>query len=266
HLHHPRGFYKDKNILLQISKKIHHILKQDFPRVQEFHEMIDLLKTNENALTFQTRAQFYAFLRSACTLMINSGQIDFYPVLHEMHKDNLERGYFFVNGFISPNVYLNLVAVAYGAEDLQWAKKFTEQYRNKVIGDEGQFFYRLNMAKCLFVEGKFEEASDYIPEAPSSSHYHHMVRRLEIKIYYELHSDLLLYKIDAFRKFIVRTATKTIAANLRTMDINFLNILMQLIQTPRKDKARSARLVTRIEGKKLLAERPWLLEKARELG
>ena len=93
-----------------------------------------------------------------------------------------------------------------------------------------------------------------------------MVRRLELKILYELQSDLLLYKIDAFRKFIVRTATKTISANLRTMDLNFLNILMQISQAPLKDKARAALILKRIDQKALLADRPWLIEKAKELG
>jgi hypothetical protein len=113
---------------------------------------------------------------------------------------------------------------------------------------------------------RFEEAIDHLPDASSSTYYHHMVRRLELKIYYELRSDLLLYKIDAFRKYIERTLHKTISANLWAMDLNFLNILIQLNQSPLKNKARSARLIARIESKKALADRPWLLEKARELG
>ncbi|MBC7776009.1 MAG: hypothetical protein H7246_11290 [Phycisphaerae bacterium] len=260
-------FYQKESILLQISKKVHEILKKDFSTIGEFQEMIDLLRNHENDLTFQTLSQMYAYLRSACTMLINAGNLEFIPLLHEIHKDNLPRGYFFVNGDISRQVYVNMVQVATRARDFDWARAFTEEYKQKIIGgDEGRFFYHFNMAHCLFAEGRFEEALDYIPEAPSSSHYHHMVRRLELKIYYELHSDLLSYKMDAFRKFIVRTAAKTIAANLRTMDINFLNILMQLTQAPTKDKARSTRLVARIEGKKLLADRAWLLEKAHEFG
>jgi hypothetical protein len=167
---------------------------------------------------------------------------------------------------MSPHVYLNIVVVANRAKDTPWAKAFAEQYKDRVIGDVGsKYFYKLCMSQILFAEQNFDAALDYIPDVPSSFHYHHMIRRLELKIYYELHSDLLLYKIDAFRKFIVRTATKTIAANLRAMDLNFLNILTQLTQVPRKDAARSARLVTRIEAKKLLADRPWLIEKAKEL-
>ncbi|MFN0216391.1 MAG: hypothetical protein ACKVT2_19200 [Saprospiraceae bacterium] len=261
------NFYQKDSILLQISEKIHELFKKDSPSVPELQEMIELLHKHENEISFQTLSQMHAYLRSACTMLINAGNLGLISILHEIQKDNLPRGYFFINGEISPQVYVNMVQVATRVKEYEWAKEFTEEFRERIIGgDQGEFFYHFNMAHCLFSEGKFEEALDHIPEAPSSSHYHHMLRRLELKLYYELHADLLLYKMDAFRKYIDRTATKTISANLRTMDLNFLNILMQLSQSPLKDKDRSERIIKRIESKKLLADRAWLLEKAQELG
>ncbi len=228
---------------------------------------MQLLHSHQEVLSFQTLAQFNAYLRNSCTLLINSGHLEFIHILHEIHKDNLSRGYLFINGEISPNAYMNLVQTALRAKAIAWAKDFSEEYRLKIIGgDEGQFFYNFNLVHCLFTESKFDEALVQLPDIPSGSQLHHMVRRLELKIYYELDSDLLLYKIDAFRKYIERTAPKTISANLRELDINFLNILLQLTQSPAKDKARSAKLIKRIEEKKLLADRAWLMEKARELG
>jgi hypothetical protein len=50
------------------------------------------------------------------------------------------------------------------------------------------------------------------------------------------------------------------------MYIEFFNIMLQLTQSPPKDKKRSQQLIERINKKKLLADRAWLLEKARELG
>ncbi len=259
--------YIDKSVLLQISKKIFTLLKVELPLKEEIQDLIQLLKKHELCLSFQTQDHFYAYLRNFCTLNINAGKLDFIPVLHQINKDNLERGFFFLFDKIPQHGYVNLVQIAIRAKDLEWAKKFIESYRTRIIGgDEDQFFYRLTLAQCHFAEKKFEEALDNLPEAPSNSHHHHMVRRLELKIYYELQSNLLLYKLDAFRKFIERTAPKTLPANLREMDLNFLNILLQLSQSPPKDKARSARLLKRIEEKKLLADRAWLLEKARALG
>lgn len=253
--------------LLKISAKVNDLLGHELPSVSDFQDLMSSLKRYENMLSFQMLAQFYAYLRNFCTLLINGGNLEFIPILHEIQKDNLFRGYFFIKGEISPNSYLNIVQIATRAREFEWAKRFTEDYKKLIIGGDGEeLFYGLNMAQCFFAEGNFEEALQYLPDTQSSSHYHLLARRLELKIYYELNSELLLYKIDAFRKFIQRTAPKNIASNLGAMNLNFLNILLQLSQSPAKDKVRSARLVKRIEEKKLLAERSWLLEKARELG
>jgi len=259
--------YLKESVLLQISQKISEVLRKDFPSVEETQNLMLFLRDSEQNLSFLTLDHSYAYLRNSCTFLINGGNLEFIPILHEIHKDNLERGYFFLHGKIQAHAYLNLVQIATRAKEYEWAVKFTDDFKELILGgDEEQFFHSLNKAQCLFAEGNFEKALDYIPDAPSSFSYHHVVRRLELKIYYELRSDLLSYKVDSFRKYLERTAPKMIAATLRTMYNNFLNILLQLSQSPIKDKARSAKVVKRIEEKKLLAERSWLLEKARELG
>ncbi|MFN0173298.1 MAG: hypothetical protein ACKVU0_01530 [Saprospiraceae bacterium] len=261
------SFWQSKSVLLRISTGINSITGKSLPAFEEFQQLMQLLQNDGPALSAETLAQFYAYLRNTCTLLIDAGNLEFIPLLHEIHKDNLERHYFFINEEMSPNVYLNLVQIATRARQTDWAKNFTEDYKSIIIGgDEAQFFYRLNMAQCLFAEGKFDEALNYIPDTPSASHYHHIARRLELKIYYELDSDLLHYKMEAFRKFIERTASKNIATNLKTLHVNFVHFLLQISQSPRKDKKRSAQLIARINSKTLVAERSWLLEKARELG
>ncbi len=93
-----------------------------------------------------------------------------------------------------------------------------------------------------------------------------MARRLELKIYYELQSELLPSKIDAFKMYISRAGNKTFSPNLSELFTNFGNFVLQLSQSLPGDKKRSEQLISRIEAKKLVGERGWLLEKARELG
>lgn len=261
----PERYHKEST-LLQISQHIEGLLKKELPTVEETNELIQYLNSKEDTLATQSLDHFYAYLRSICTTLINGGNESFIPVIHQLNKDSLVRGFLFLNGKISPNSFLNLVQAAIKSNEHSWAKQFTETYKGAIIGgDEDGFFYQLNVGYCLFAEGRFEEALSHLPDAPSNLHYHHMVRRLELKLYFELRSELLLYKLDAFRKFIERTAPKTISPNLREMDVNFLNILLQLAQSLPKDKARSIRVIKRIEEKKYIADRAWLLEKAREL-
>jgi hypothetical protein len=256
-----------QSVQLSLLNRIHIFLQSDEPSPEEARNIFTQLTENSHRLSEDAVDDFFAYLRNICTLLINAGALEFIPVLFEIQKDNLERGFLTVNGQIPHNAYLSVVQIAIRAQESAWAVQFTQNYRNKILGgDEADFFFRFNLAHCLFAQKDFNKALDTIPDAPSSIHYHHILRRLELKLYYELKSDLLLFKLDAFRKYIERTAVKTISNQLRTMDLNFLNILLQLAQSPPKDKARSARLVARIESKKLIADRGWLLEKARELG
>ncbi|MFN0213916.1 MAG: hypothetical protein ACKVT2_06635 [Saprospiraceae bacterium] len=259
--------YLKESILLQISYKVFEIFSKDLPSIQDTQGLIEFLKIHEKSLSYEKLDDIYSYIRSSCTMLINAGNLNFVPILHQIHIDNLARGFLFYNGEIPSNTYLNLVQIATRAKEHAWAIKFTEDYKGMIVGgDEDQFYYQLNKAQYLFAVKQFDDALDYLPDAPSSTHYHHIIRRLELKIYYEMGSDLLEYKIDAFRKFIERTAPKSLAANIRTMHLNFLYFLVQLNLSLPKDKIRSARLIERIEEKKLVAERAWLLEKAKELG
>lgn len=256
----------EESPLLKIAFNIFEVLKKDIPSVEETRALMNLLQSNEENLSFETLEQFYAYLRNFCTLLINGGHLEFVLVLHHINKDNLERGYFFLDGKLPPHSYLNIVQVSIRAKDFEWARAFTEIYKGQLVeGDEGQFYYKVNLAHCFFAAGKMDEALNNIPDMPSTIHYNRLLRRLELKIYYEQRSELLQFKLDAFRKYVERTAPKMIAANLREMDLNFLYILNQLSNSPFKDKARSARLIKRIEEKKLLSDRSWLIEKAQEL-
>lgn len=255
-----------KSALLQISKKIHDILTKENPSVEDFNHLLLVLKDNESKFSTQILSQHYTFLRNLCVILINTGNEHFVPVLHEIHKDNLLKGYLSFHNQLPTSAYLNIARVAIMTGEMTWARAFIEEYKNRLVGgDEEGFCYKLNLTQFLFDQEKYEEALSQIPETASNFHYHHMARRLELKIYYEIQSDLLLYKLDAFRKFIERTAPKIISAGLKEMNLNFLNILLQLAQSPPKDKVRSARLIDRINSKKSIAEKAWLLDKARQL-
>ncbi|MDX1911400.1 MAG: hypothetical protein SFV22_07935 [Saprospiraceae bacterium] len=260
-------YYAGRSLLYRISLAINQLLKDENPAVEAFQQLLTLLKNSERRLPFQVQQQFYTYLRNLCTLLINKGQIHFAQILNELYKDNLARGLFFTHGEISTHLYINIVQIALRVKDYEWATTFTENYKSRLIGgDKDQLYYRFNLSHCLFEEKKLDEALTQLPEAAPHFHYLQNIRRLELKIYYELGSDLLQYKMYAFRKYFERTARKSLSPELREMHIEFFNILLQILQSPPKDKERSQKLIERIQKKKLLADRAWLLEKARELG
>ncbi len=260
-------YYLEQSPALLITHKVNQLLRDPQPSVMGVQELMALLNTHEPTLPPNDLAQFYAYLRNFCTILIDTGRAEFEGLLHEIQRDNLARGYFYHEGKIHPNALLNITMMAIRAPNLPWAHEFIQSHKNKIIGEnEDQAFFDMNKALCLFAEEKYEEALEAIPFGSTNVGYHLFARRLELKIYYELRSAILPSKIDAFKMFINRSGNKTLAKNAVEIMSNFGNFVHQLSISIPGDKKRSALLVKRIQEKKFVGERSWLLEKARELG
>lgn len=264
--HKEDGVFEFSSSLLDVLKNLNQFLQKDIPDASDFQEFANILKANQDKLPADVIKTYSTFLRNLCTLLIDSGKLEFVPILHQIHRNSLAEGNLIFGNKIENNSYLNIVQIAIRAKEVAWAKEFTEQYKHLIYGgDQDGFIYRYSMASCLFAEGQFNQALEQLPGESSSTYYQLMIRRLELKAYFELDSELLTYKLDAFRKFIERTAPKSIATDLRTMNLNFIYILNQLIQSPPKDKSRAAKILKRIEEKRLICDRSWLMEKANAL-
>jgi hypothetical protein len=253
---------------LKICWKVNLLLKKHPPKIEDFQSLLLDIRSNEHKLSSESLSEFYAYLRNFCVILIDHGHTQIHAVLHEINQDNLERGYFYLEGKISPNACLSITQTAISVGDVTWATKFIEAHEGKIMDEnETKDFYRMNKALCLFGEKKYEQALDIIPFGSTYSFYHLMARRLELKIYYELRSDLLDHKIDAFKMFISRAGRKVFSQNLHELFTNFVNFVRQLNQSDGPQaKHRSQTLIKRISEKEMVAERLWLLEKAKELG
>ncbi|MBK6998309.1 MAG: hypothetical protein IPH31_26820 [Lewinellaceae bacterium] len=260
--------YLKSSSFMEICWDIHLLFKTKIFEIADFKSLMEKIQRNEPSLDPESIANFYAYLRNLCVLLIDAGNIHFYPILFELNKDNLNRGYFYKSGKIYPNACLNITQTALNVKEVAWASAFVERHKDKITGEnETQDFYRMNKALCLFSEKKYGQSLEMIPFGSTNSGYHLMARRLELKIYYELHSDLLDHKIDAFKMFISRAGRKVFSANLHELFTNFVNFVRQLSQSQGPQaKKRSQTLIKRINEKKMVAERLWLLEKAKELG
>lgn len=263
----PQSFRESGN-LLPIVWKIYAILKAPIPNTHDFEQLLEVLKTHESKISPHHLKEYYAYLRNLCTLLINRNHTEFRLILFQIQKDNLARGYYYYDGKISPNSALSITRSALGVQAYSWANEFVECHKGLIIDENETFdFYRMNKALCLFVEKKYEAALEIIPFGSSYSFYHLLARDLELKIYYEQDSDLLPYKIDAFKMFISRAGDKILSKEQHESYVNFINFVRQLSLSPKtRDNARSEQLIRRINAKKLVAERAWLLEKARTLG
>jgi len=249
-----------------IITKIFMLLRSEDGTISDFNDLSDFIKNNESEIDPTLLQDYYAYLRNISTLMHNSGIPDMSPLIFNLQKEHLNRGYLYVNGKITQSAYSNTVNLAIRLQENEWAYNFIETHKDLIIGENpGRDYYHLNLSRYYFATKRFKDALDILPQSFPEPVYNNLARRLELKIYFETDSPLLSYKIDSFKMFISRASHKYLPPRMREYQNNFINLFFQITQSIQKDKIRSERLIQRINAKKFVADREWLLEKAAEI-
>ncbi|MEO0725994.1 MAG: hypothetical protein AAFZ63_15735 [Bacteroidota bacterium] len=248
--------------ILLIAEAIHQQLISPLPKPEAFNTIMDLLKQHELSLESSVLQHFYAYLRNICILLIEDGHTAFTETLHQIQKNNLEKGYLFYQGKLSPSAYMSVTRIAIQIGQYDWALQFINDYKDKVMdsGDEVENLYYLNKALCWFAKGLYEKALQIIPPHFADVTYLIYSKRLELKIYFELNADLLIYRMDAYKMYLSRASKKYLPASVKEPEKNFVNILLQIVQSPLRDKERFKTIRDRIREKKHIADRDWLME------
>ena len=258
----------EDSAVLRSNNAILNLLKKEQPDPSDVRLLFTLLQQEEKNLDQENLQEFYTYLRNICILVLSSDidNFELEKTLNELYKDNLLRGYLHYEGKLHPSRYWAVSSNAIRAKDYAWAIKFIEDYKNDLIGEnDSHDIYRLNLANYLFSVGRFSECLDNIPGSSPFVDYMLTGKRIELKAYYELNSELLSYKLEAFKVFLSRTSPKLLSDAQKQFHLDFANLLTQIFVSIPGDPKRSELLTKRIQERKQAAEWRWLLEKAKAL-
>ena len=143
-------------------------------------------------------------------------------LLFNTYKDNLQDGYLHYEGKLSPIRYRVVYEIALKLQEYEWAYQFIEFYKDEIHREnESKDIYCFAKATYLFATGEFDKCLDFIPETSPFSDFLLIGKRLEIKALYELQSDLVSYKIDAFKMFLSRTSKKILSDTIQRKNSDF---------------------------------------------
>lgn len=257
--------YLEASPIIKINHEIFRLLRKEKLVPADVQNLFSSLLAHEQDLDEYNLRAFYTYLRNVCVMIFNadSQNEEIYHTLHDLYKNNLERGYLHYQGKLHPGTYLAVFNTALGVKNLEWALFFIETYKHDIIDEnEQQDYYRLAKASYLFAIGQFSECLDWIPDTSDSLSYLLQGKRLTMKALYELRSELFPYRLDSFKMFMARTSPKILSESQRQNHVEFANLLSQLYNSIPGDQNRSQLLIKRIQERKQAAEWRWLLEKA----
>lgn len=254
--------------LLSINHCIFLSLRKPDLLASDVTNIFELLQKNEGRLPSDNLRGLYAYLRNLCVIIFNNDvqNSEIINILHKLYQDNLRRGYLHYQGKLHHATYHAVCQNAIWVKNIEWAIEFSEKYKDVIIDEtDSRDFYRLNLAACLFAQAKFDECLDTIPDSFSAIGHHLISKRLQLKTFYEIKSDLLPYRLDNYKMYLARTSPKILSDIQRQTNTDFLNLLVQLSTSIPGDTKRADTLIRRIKEKKQAAEWRWLMEKAEEL-
>lgn len=254
----------------------------DTPSVKAYRKAIDLLlgignfdefqaiiTQTDDFLTFEQRQKLHALERNFCAARFNAGQQDYLPKLTNLLKTHLAAGYLYYESGLIPSTLQNLTTIGLRSRDFEWVKELLQDHKNRIISqDDSHEIFNLNWANLQFALGHYDEVLHVLqsPYKFRDIYYDLTSRSLEIKTLYEQDNQgLCAFRCDAFKNYLFnwtkKNKTNSLPPHVFDLNNNFVNMVMQLLNTIKGDTERIETMLDKIKNNRVYGERDWLLEK-----
>ncbi len=258
------GYFREEP-LIELFYRAYHLLQEE-ATAADFDALQRVYDERAMEIGFNQRQIIHGVLRIFCTSRYNAGESEYLAPLFNLYQVGLEQGVLTYGEGLLPATFQTIVTLGLKSDQLDWVEAFLEKYRHRLVRTEDTgSIYTLKRANLLFARGHYEAAQACLTYEFADIYLKLVARRLEVQIYYELESDLLDAKIQAFKVFIFRVSRSRLPDLQREGYNNFIDLLKQIIHpSTRYNDGRRTMLLDKIRGKKTVAERQWLLAKLRD--
>jgi len=237
----------------------------------------EIIDSNRKSMTEDDYRFFYTELYHYYKLRQSEGDKSCgrksFRLLNEMLKNNVPLQ---KDGTMAVQAYINLAAAGLRENELNWAEKFINDYRDLVPPEQRENAYLYNYAVLYYIKGtksqgkartkNFGMALDYLSRVKSEDFYYMTrIKNLLIKIYFELGElDLTLYLIHSYKSYLSKT--KLIPENLLERYNNFVNFTQKLVRIKKGTEDFPLRkLKKELVNTAKVEYKGWLLRKIEEL-
>ena len=210
------------------------------------------------------KSKLYLFAINYCGLQIkqNNNVYHYGKECLELYIKGVEQKFLYVNGFLTPWTFKNIVKLGFNLKKFDWTADFIKNYHTHLEDIFQKDALHYNMAELNYRQHNYQEAQAHLIQVEYSDIVYNLgAKSMLIKIYFETNEEeALLSIIASFTIYLKRN--KKITNNIRQTYLNFTSLLYQLLRAkPPKLPA----LKEKIETVKLLTARRWLLNICEEL-
>lgn len=213
-------------------------------------------------LDANTLAELFTYARNYCIARVNAGEESYYNELFDLYEQGLDKNILLVNGELNERNFKNIVTTALRTARYAWALEFINEYKYKLNKRVRDNAVNYNLANYHFHKKEYPLVLRALQKVQLADLFYGLDgRSMMLKCYYETdEKEAFMNTYQSFRVFVQRR--KNVSEQHRRNYLNFLRIAKKLINLrPRSNDA--AKIVAEIESSKAIADKNWLLEKAR---
>ena len=259
------------NPIFEIYQKMVDLLK--VPNHQAFIMVKDLILTNIDLLTSQQeKHEWVTFLNNYINVQISKGHFEYVKLSLNIGKVFIAKGLYHEKGVLNPFYFLNMATLASEfKEEARWLGEFIKQYEKDLPPQNRDNILILAKALLQYCQGKYKEVILNFQNV-ELEHFglNLLVRSTKIRCFYELelmrgnYEEVLLSNCEAHLKYVRRQ--ESIPNRIKTSNINFINLVKQLLQLQGQytNDVLRTNLAEKIKTTQTIC-RGWLLKKVDEL-
>ena len=244
--------------IINIYLSAYHLLTKENAEA-EFLALKALLATHQAIIPPVDKSYLYLFAINFCGLQIRqNNKIQYYAAqCLELYLEGVEQKFLYVNGYLSPWTFKNIVTLGFNLKKFEWTEAFIQTYYTQLEKGFQEDARHYNLADFNYRQQAYQEAQFHLMQVQYSDIFYNLgSKTMLIKIYYETaEEEALLSMIASFTIYLKRN--KKMANNIRQTYLNFTSLLYQLLKVkPSKIGA----LQEKIKTTELLTDRNWLLK------
>lgn len=227
-----------------------------------YTQLGQLLETHKKLLDKTDKRVLYTYLENSAQ-MVFQGET-YYAALWELYSIQLENEVIYIEGYLLPMIFKNIVTVALRLGHLDWTEAFLEKNKDKIAPEyEGkEDVYSYSLTELYFKQKKYDDVLGLLNQTVFNDIYTKMgVRRMYMKVYYEMaYNDMFEDMVNSFRSFLHESQHVIPTIHIQAHR-DFVNTAYNIYRTIRKDTERIEKIAEQIADIQILPEKTWLLEK-----
>lgn len=201
---------------------------------------------------------------SYCIQRVNKGFFDFQQEVLAIYQSSLQTEALFVDGYLSPTTYRNIVFFALRVGDFVFAQQFCNDYVSKLRHEHQRNAKTFSLARIEMYKKDYSQVINLLQQLDYEDIWYNLnAKTLLIASYYELDEfDALESLLNSFKVFISRE--KSIPEKRKRNYLNLIRYTNQLIKILPSETSKLKKLYDTVQSESLVSK-PWLLTKIKVL-